>query len=107
MKKIIVILSIFISVQIVFADDEHYDIQDVSGMDFSGNSHSYSTWVSSTAVNTVFSTLQNPTSYIMSNFTSADLTGANFSSAILAGATFTDATIQNASFANVTYFTKE
>ena len=99
-KKIFLGIIMMLQLHSAFADNENYDGQDVSGKDFSGKSHKNSSWVSSTASGTIFSTSENATSYSNSDFTSAYLKNANFTDAILSNTDFTDAIIEGASFRN-------
>ena len=82
----------------VFADNENYDGQDVSGKNFSKISHRYSSWIGVTAKGTIFSGhYGSETSYVFSNFTNATLTKADFTSANLLGTAFTNANLSEAS----------
>lgn len=72
MKKYITIISM-LAAGFVFADNENYDGQDVSGKTFYG-SRKNSSWIGATAVGT--------------NFSSSDLTNANFTNANLNKAIF-------------------
>ena len=94
---------LFLSIS-VFADNENYDGQDVSGMDFSLKSLKSSSWSESTAVGTNF----NSSNLTDANFTNANLTNAIFHGASLANANFTDAIIAGADFSlTAGKFTKE
>ena len=93
-KKIFLGIIMMLQLHSAFADNENYDGQDVSGKDFSGKSHKNSSWVSSTASGTIFSTSENVTSYSNSDFTSAYLKNANFTDAILSNTDFTDAIVE-------------
>ena len=97
-KKIFLGIIMMLQLHSAFADNENYDGQDVSGKDFSGKSHKNSSWVSSTASGTIFSTSENATSYSNSDFTSAYLKNANFTDAILSNTDFTDAIVEGANF---------
>lgn len=97
-KKIFLGIIMMLQLHSAFADNENYDGQDVSGKDFSGKSHKYSSWVSSTASGTIFSTYENATSYSNSDFTGAYLKNANFTDAILSNTDFTDAIVEGANF---------
>lgn len=89
MKKCITIISM-LATCFVFADNENYDGQDVSGKTFYG-SRKNSSWIGATAVGTWF---------ISEAFSSPDLTNANFTNANLNKAriegTVTDAIFTNA-----------
>ena len=89
MKKCIIIISM-LATCFVFADNENYDGQDVSGKTFYG-SRKNSSWIGATAVGTWF---------ISDPFSSPDLTNANFTNANLNKAeiegTVTDAIFTNA-----------
>ena len=97
-KKIFLGIIMMLQLHSAFADNENYDGQDVSGKDFSGKSHKNSSWVSSTALGTIFSTSENATSYSNSDFTGAYLKNANFTDAILSNTDFTDAIVEGANF---------
>ena len=97
-KKIFLVILMMLQLHSAFADNENYDGQDVSGKDFSGKSHKNSSWVSSTASGTIFSTSENATSYSNSDFTGAYLKNANFKDAILSNTDFTDAIVEGANF---------
>jgi len=97
-KKIFLGIIMMLQLHSAFADNENYDGQDVSGKDFSGKSHKNSSWVSSTASGTIFSTSENATSYSNSDFTGAYLKNANFKDAILSNTDFTDAIVEGANF---------
>ena len=97
-KKIFLGIIMMLQLHSAFADNENYDGQDVSGKDFSGKSHKNSSWVSSTASGTIFSTSENATSYSNSDFTGAYLKNANFTDAILSNTDFTDAIVEGANF---------
>ena len=97
-KKIFLGIIMMLQLHSAFADNENYDGQDVSGKDFSGKSHKNSSWVSSTALGTIFSTSENATSYSNSDFTGAYLKNANFKDAILSNTDFTDAIVEGANF---------
>ena len=97
-KKIFLGIIMMLQLHSALADNENYDGQDVSGKDFSGKSHKNSSWVSSTASGTIFSTSENATSYSNSDFTGAYLKNANFTDAILSNTDFTDAIVEGANF---------
>ena len=82
-NSLLYVLTFFLSIS-VFADNENYDGQDVSGMDFGGKSLVNSSWSGSTAVGAYFTraNLSN------ANFTNANLTNASFLEAIIEGARF-------------------
>lgn len=84
MKKCITIISM-LATCFVFADNENYDGQDVSGKSFY-SSYKNSSWIGVTAVGI--------------DFDRTDLTNANFTNANLNNATFEGATVTNAIFAN-------
>lgn len=76
----------------VFADNENYDGQDVSGKSFY-SSYKNSSWIGATAVDTYFSAdLTN------ANFTNANLNKARFNGATLTDAIFTNANLSGAHF---------
>ncbi len=84
MKKYITIISMF-ATGFVFADNENYDGQDVSGKTFYG-SRKNSSWIGATAVD--------------SSFSSADFTNANFTNANLKNASFHSTTVTDVIFTN-------
>lgn len=88
MKKYITIISM-LAAGFVFADNENYDGQDVSGKTFYG-SYKNSSWIGATAVGTWF---------ISGTFSSSDLTNANFTNANLSKARI-DGTVTDAIFTN-------
>ena len=132
-KKLILTQILFTALATsLFADNEKYDGQDVSGRNFSSSSHVNSSWIGCTAIGTIFSDFDplsglpysgTNTNYTGANFTNANLTNAslysgnftnaNFTNAILnkiglatlTGANFTNATINGASFKDSIGFT--
>ena len=80
----------------LYADNEDYSNQDVSGMDFSGKSMEFSKWQNTRAVGTNFTS----SNLRGANFTSADLSNADFTGCTAAFAYFNDAIITNANFSN-------
>lgn len=82
-NSLLYVLTLFLSIS-VFADNENYDGQDVSGMSFYGKSLVNSSWSGSTAVGTGFSRAN----LTNANFTNANLTNAGFLEAIIEGARF-------------------
>ena len=90
MKKILTVFcsAVLFSGTLVFADDENYDGQTVSG-DFSGKSMNYSSWVGAN-VNS-------------SNFSNAKLKEAVFSNAKVIECNFSNAILKYADFSNVSF----
>lgn len=96
MKKYITIISM-LATCFVFADNENYDGQDVSGKSFY-SSHKNSSWIGATAVDTWFQAdLTN------ANFTNANLNKARFSGTKInvTDAIFTNANLSSAKFYKV------
>ena len=107
-KKLFLYAIIFSSALTIYADDENYNGQDVSGRNFAGSDRQYSTWVGTTAIGTIFSSSSNKgVSYKYANFTNAILVNASFEMADdFASANFTNAVINGANFSS-SGFTKE
>lgn len=107
-KKLFLYAIIFSSALTIYADDENYNGQDVSGRNFAGSDRQYSTWVGTTAIGTIFSSSSNNgVSYKYANFTNAILVNASFEMADdFASANFTNAVINGANF-YYSGFTKE
>ena len=98
-----VVGSIIFTIIKVFADNENYDGQDVSGQSFAEGSYIGSSWKNVTAINTKFT----KSNYSNASFIEANLTNANFQSSNLTNVDFTNAIITGTYFANVKNFTKE
>lgn len=101
LNKIIPFTALLFHFTPLFADNEIYDGQDVSGKHF-GSSCIDSSWVATTAIGTYFS----QANLTNADFTDANLTKAFFYRAILTGANFTNAIIDNANL-NTTGITNE
>ncbi len=103
MKKILFVLCIFMP-SYIFADNEDYSGQDVSGMNFSLESRRNSKWGNLIgARGTIFSAgteFGSGTDYTNASFGSANLAGAIFSGANLAGSNFENSSINGANFSN-------
>ena len=110
-KKYIRFVLCFIAITQVYADNDVHT-GDVSGIDFSKESHADSVWVGVTAIDTTFSkkeyydqetgTVLGPTN---TNYTNADFSRANladsvFQHAILTNAKFNDAIINGVNFSS-------
>ena len=87
MKKCITIISM-LATCFVFADNENYDGQDVSGKTFYGSCKN-SSWIGATAVDSSFSSAD----FTNANFTNANLKNANFHSTTVTDVIFTNANL--------------
>ena len=106
MAKKYLIFSLILAGTMVFADNENYSGQNVSGRSFVGESHKNSVWDGVTAIGTEFSryTYEGDTTYISdysnSSWKNADLTNASFEGAILKDVNIAGTIIKGASFEN-------
>ena len=95
MKKCITIISM-LATCFVFADNENYDGQDVSGKSFYGSCKN-SSWIGATAVGSSFSSAD----FTNANFTNANLKNANFLSTTVTDVIFTNANLSGVNFYEV------
>lgn len=94
MAKKYLIFSLILAGTMVFADNENYDGQDVSGKSFSSSSLKNSSWVGTIATRTYY----RDSNLTQSNFTNANLSGADFQRATISGVDFTNANLSGVYF---------